>query len=41
MDWHIFLLVVLTIFIIACAKLVRNIRQKTNDEELEYFSRWR
>gem|GEM_PF-3594708 len=41
MDWHIFLLVALTIFIIACAKLVRNIRQTSNDEDLEYFSRWR
>ena len=41
MDWHILMLTALGILIITCAKLVRDISRTTDDEDLEYFSRWR
>jgi len=40
MDRHILLLAVLAILIIACIRLVKNIR-RTIDEDLEYYSKWR
>jgi hypothetical protein len=41
MDLRIILLILVSILIFSCVKVVRNIRQTANDEDLEYFSKWR
>jgi len=41
MHWHIILLAALAIIIIACIRLVKNIMRPIDDEDLEYYSKWR
>ena len=41
MNWHILLLAVFAIVIIACIRLVKNVMRPIDDEDLEYYSKWR
>jgi len=41
MNWHILLLAIFAIVIIACIRLVKNIMRPIDDEDLEYYSKWR
>ncbi len=41
MHWHIILIAVLAIIIIACIRLVKKIIRPIDDEDLEYYSKWR
>jgi hypothetical protein len=41
MSWHILMPAVLIILIVICAKLVRDIKKPIDDEDWEYFSKWR
>jgi hypothetical protein len=40
MHWRIILVAALAI-IIACIRLVKNIMRPVDDEDLEYYSKWR
>ena len=41
MNWHILLLAIFAIVIIACIRLVKSIMRPIDDEDLEYYSKWR
>jgi hypothetical protein len=41
MIWHILTVAVVIMLIALCGKLVRKIRRPIEDEDLEYYSKWR